>query len=193
MSAVAEVMVQRGEERRKVLWAVLASILVHLLVAYSLAAFGTRASTPVVEEEKPLELTMVDLAPAPTVPKNPPFVETEKSKESVEKPKEQTFESNANSIAASNATTATGDQPLPAQEGKDRPVTTLASQLSLPSEGAQPQPQQQQQATPQQRQPTPEAVATPLPDQFAMLTSTPTPPPPKAPEEAEAAFVAQTQ
>src|SRR4051794_38170956 len=193
MSAVAEVMVQRGEERRKVLWAVLASILVHLLVAYSLAAFGSRASSPVVEEEKPLELTMVDLAPAPTVPKNPPFVETEKSKESVEKPKEQTFESNANSIAAGNAPPS-GEAAMPSQEGKDRPFTNLdASQLSLPSEGAQPQPRQQQRPTPQQRQPTPEPVATPLPDQFAMLTSTPTPPPPKAPEEAEAAFVAQAQ
>src|SRR3954467_14845959 len=145
MSAVAEVMVQRGEERRKVLWAVLASILVHLLVAYSLAAFGTRASSPVVEEEKPLELTMVDLAPAPTVPKNPPFVETEKSKESVEKPKEQTFESNANSIAAGNAP-ASGDLPMPAQDGKDRPFMNLDTrQYSIDSQGAQTQPQPQQQ------------------------------------------------
>jgi outer membrane biosynthesis protein TonB len=197
MSAVAEVMVQRGEERRKVLWAVLASILVHLIVAYSLAAFGTRSAAPVLEEDKPVELTVMDLATAPpVVPKNPPFLETEKSKESAEKPKEQTFESNANSIAASNAATATGEAPMPAQEGKDRPFMNLDTrELSLPSEGAQPQPQQAQ-TTPQQQQPTPapkpQPVATPLPEEFAMLTSTPTPPP-KAPEQVEAEFAAQQQ
>ena len=200
MSAVAEVMVQRGEERRKVLWAVLASILVHLLVAYSLALFGNRASAPVVEEEKPLELTMVDLAPAPTVPKNPPFIDTDKSKESAEKPKEQTFESNANSVAAGNARPS-GDLPMPSQDGKDRPFMNLDTrQYSVDSAGAQPQPEQQkqqpkpqeQQSTPAQQQPTPQPVQTAQPDQFALLTSTPTPPP-KAPEETEAEFVAKPQ
>lgn len=197
MSAVADMMMERGSERRKVLWAVLASILVHLLVAYSLAAFGNRTSAlPVAEEDKPVELTVMDLTtPPPAVPKNPPFIETEKSKESVAKPKEQTFESNANSIAASNAATATGDLPLPSQEGKDRPFMNLDTrQLSLPSDGAQPQPERPQ-ATPQQQAsaaPKAQPVTTPEPEQFAMLTSTPTPPA-KAPEQAEAEFVAQSQ
>lgn len=197
MSAVADIMMERGQERRKVLWAVLASILVHLLVAYSLAAFGARASVPVAEEEKPVELTVMDLAAPPHVPKNPPFIETEKSKESAEKPKEQTFESNANSIAGGNAPPS-GEAPMPSQKGKDRPFMNLDSrQLALPSEGAEPQPEQAQATPQQQQQPTPaqkpQPIATPAPEQFAMLTSTPTPPPAKAPEETEAAFVAQRQ
>lgn len=194
MSAVADITMERGQERRKVLWAVLASILVHLLVAYSLAVFGNRAAPLPIAEEKPVELTLVDLPAAPTVPKNPPFIETEKSKESAEKPKEQIFESNANSIAASNAP-ATGDLPMPSQQGKDRPFMNLDTrELSLPSEGAQPQPQQPQ-TTPQQQPtavPKAQAIATPQPEQLAMLTSTPTPPA-KAPEQAEAEFAARSQ
>ena len=72
--------------------------------------FGS-ASTPALRvEDKPVELTIVDLSatPPPSAPKNPPFMETDPSKESAEKPKEQTFESNANSIAASKLP-ATGD------------------------------------------------------------------------------------
>lgn len=195
MSAAAEIMMQRGEERRKVLWAVLASLLVHLFVAYSLAAFGSRSAAPISDEDKPVELTVMNLAtPPPAVPKNPPFIETEKSKESAEKPKEQTFESNANAIAASNAP-ATGDLPLPSQQGKDQPFTNLdSSQLSLPSEGAQPQPRTEQPrpTTAATAPPKTQPVATPPPDQFAMLTSTPTAPP-KAPEQAEAEFAAQPQ
>ncbi len=46
---------------------------------------------------------MVDLSatPPPSVRANPPYMETDPAKESAEQPKEKTFESNANSIAAS--------------------------------------------------------------------------------------------
>jgi protein TonB len=121
------------------------------------------------------------------VEKNVPFLETEASKESAEKPKQQTFESNANSLAASERP-ATGDLPLPSQDGKDKPALDLQTQnYSLPLEGTTPQPQQ---TPPPEKKPSeppkPSAspAVTPEPDQLAMLTSTP-PPPIKAPDETD--------
>ena len=70
------------------------------------------------DEDKPVELTMVDLSatPPPTVRTNPAYIENDPDKET-EEPAEKTFESNANSKAASNEP-ATGDAPLPSQQGK---------------------------------------------------------------------------
>ncbi len=170
-------MTRRTRERRKVLWAVLASVLIHLAVAFSLAAFSKAEPPLVADEEKPSELTLMDIAPPPDVPKNPAFVQTDPAKASAEKPKEQTFESNENSIGASSAT-ASGDAPMPSQDGKDRPFMSMESQpLSLPADGgrtqAQKQPAPEAQPTPSA---APQPTATPEPEQFAMLTSTPTPP-----------------
>src|SRR5712692_4931335 len=94
---------ERKQETRKILWALLAALLVHLLVAYSIAVSGGLfSSNAVMEEDKPIELTFVDLAKSPAeTKKNTMFMETPDSKKSVEPPKEQTFESNANSRAAS--------------------------------------------------------------------------------------------
>src|SRR4030095_9468474 len=80
-------------ETRTVLLALLAAILIHLLVAFFLAAFGGIFSPATPVEDKPSELTLVDLAPAS---KNSAFVETDESKKAPE-PQEKTFESNANS------------------------------------------------------------------------------------------------
>jgi outer membrane biosynthesis protein TonB len=102
------------------------------------------------------------------------FIPNDESKQT-EHPKEKTFESNANSIAAS-AVPPTGSMPLPSQQGVDRPNLDLDSQRqSIPNEGAQPRPSvAQQSATPQpSAQPTPITKS----DEFAMLTSTPTPRP----------------
>ena len=169
----AEDAAERKQETRKVLWAFLAALFLHLLVAYSLAAWSGVFAPSAPAEEKPIELTFVDLAtPAPIVPKNSMFMETEESKSA--EPKEKTFESNANSIAASEIP-ATGGAPLPSQQGRDRPSVDLETQQSsLPVEGAQPQPSVMPQQTPQ---PSQAPTATPPPDQFAMLTRTPTPPP----------------
>src|SRR5437763_14006926 len=123
-------MIEPKRERRKVLWAVLASLLVHFVVAYSLAAFSGSSTPPPIDEDKPVELTMVDLAtPPPAVPKNPAYIETDPAKKSADKPSEQTFESNENSIAANNVP-ATGDLPLPSQQGKDRPFMELETHQS---------------------------------------------------------------
>ena len=160
-------------ETRTVLLALLAAILIHLLVAFFLAAFGGVFSPAAPVEDKPAELTLVDLAPAS---KNSAFIETDESKKAPE-PTEKTFESNANSIGASELAAA-GELPLPSQNGKDRPFMDLEThQHSLETKGAQPQPSAAPQESPNpsaapQTQPAPVTAA----EQFAMLTQQPTPP-----------------
>jgi hypothetical protein len=163
-------------DARTVLWALLAAILIHLLVAFFLAAFGGVFSPSLPTEEKPAELTFVDLSPTSQASKNSAFIETDESKKSVEPPKEKTFESNANSIAASELD-ATGEAPLPSQVGKDRPFMDFEThQHSLDMKGVQPQPSAAPQENPNpsaapQTQPAPVTAA----EQFAMLTQKPTP------------------
>ena len=154
-------------ETRTVLLALLAAILIHLLVAFFLAAFGGVFSPATPVEDKPVELTLVDLAPAS---KNSAFIENDESKKAPE-PKEKTFESNANSIGASELAAA-GELPLPSQDGKDRPFMDLETQqYSLDMKGAQPQPSAAPRENPMpsvapQTQPAPVTGA----EQFAMLT-----------------------
>jgi outer membrane biosynthesis protein TonB len=177
---------------RAVLWALLAAILIHLVIAFLLAVFGGVLSPALPIEEKPPQLTFVDLSSAPVVPKNSAFIETDESKKSAA-PEEKTFESNANSIAASELPAA-GDAPLPSQMGKDRPLLDLETHPhSLQMNGAQPQPS----AAPQQN-PKPSAVPQPTlqpapltaAEQFAMLTARPTPAvqPSTAPASAQSAY-----
>jgi len=172
-------------ERRQLFWAVLASIFVHLLAAFSLAAFNL-SSSPLAElDEKPLELTIMDLSATspPAVPVNPPYMETDPTKESLEEPEEKTFESNANSRAASNLPAA-GDAPLPTQEGEDRPFIDMETQQSsLPSEGAAAQPEPD--VTPPAPAPEPTAIAmeTPKPQATEAPTPAPLPEPSAAPDQ----------
>jgi outer membrane biosynthesis protein TonB len=187
---------EKKKEARKILWALLAALGIHLLIGYTLAVFGGLLYSPfsAIEEDKPVELTFMDMAtPAPA--KNAMFIPNDESKQT-EQPKEKTFESNANSIAAS-AVPPTGSLPLPSQQGVDRPNLDLSSQhQSIPNEGAQPQPSvAQQSATPQpSAQPTPITKS----DEFAMLTSTPTPRPsaastPQAPKSSYQPFKDKTR
>ncbi len=176
---------KRTSDSRRVLWAVLASIFIHLAIAFSLAGFANRlAPLPEVEEEdKPVELTMVDLATPPPIPKNAQFMPVDQSNSKVP-PKNKTFESNADSVAASEIG-ATGDDFLPSQEGTERTNRDLKSQeASLALEGAQPKPtpppEQKSTPTPPTTptpapSATPETTPSPPPDQLAMLTSTPPP------------------
>src|SRR5438046_10634058 len=101
-------------------------------------------------------------------------METDESKQ-VAEPKEKTFESNANSIAASGLP-ATGEAPLPSQQGKDRPFVELETHPYAPErQGVIPQPS----AAPQEKA---KSAETPQPppltgaEQFAVLTCRPTPP-----------------
>ena len=172
--------IDRKQEARKVLWALLAALFIHLVVAYTLAALGGAFSPVLPVEEKPVELTLVDLPSAPLVPKNAAFMETDESKQSAEPPKEKTFESNANSIAASELP-ATGEAPLPSQQGKDRPFVDLETHAYTPEiPGAVPQPRPS--AVPQEKaksletpQQTPQPAPMTATEQFAMLTARPTP------------------
>jgi hypothetical protein len=185
------------KQGRKLGLAILISLILHLAIGFSLAAFGNVSAPALPPDETPSELTIMDLSPAPPVEKNPQFVEVDKSKESVEKPKEQTFESHANSLAASERG-PTGDLPLPSQDGKDLPTRDLETHdFSLQTQGSQPQAPQPPESQPAEA-PSPKArpseppkatataapSATVEPEQLAMLTSTP-PPPMKAPDETE--------
>ncbi len=163
-------------DARTVLLALLAAIFLHLAVACLLAALSGVFSPATPFDEKPVELTFVDLSPAQLVSKNPAFIETDESKKSAEAPREKTFESNANSIAASELP-ASGEAPLPSQMGKDRPFVDLETHpYSLQLNGAQPLPS----AVPQEN-PSPSAAPQTRPgpvtaaEQFAMLTARSTP------------------
>ena len=194
-------------ERKRLWLAVLGSLFVHLLVAFSLAAFGASRGPALPEaDDAPVELTMMNLsATPPPTRREPAYIENNPAEESKEEPKERIFESNANSLAASNLPAA-GDAPVPTQEGADRPFLQMDTQRhSLASEGAQAQPPAEPMPPPQPSAtappstatpppkstplptstPLPEPLATPEPDRLAMLTGTP-PPAIREPEEAEA-------
>ena len=148
----------RNSEARKILWALLAALFIHLLIAFSLAAFGGKLTSSAELENKPPELTIVNVVPTPppVTPKNSQFLETDASKKSVEEPKEKTFESNENSIAASQLP-ATGESALPTQQGRqDRPFTGFENQdasLGLETKPPQPTPAPSAIPTPQASQP----------------------------------------
>src|SRR6266513_183820 len=155
------------QNARTIFWALLAAILIHLLVAFLLAAFSGFFSPALPAPEKPVELTFMDLSPASTASKNSAFIETDESKKAPE-PKDKTFESNANSIGASELAAA-GQMPLPSQTGKDQPLMDFENQqYSLDSKGAQAQqkPASQQKAAQPAAQPEPITAA----EQFALLT-----------------------
>jgi outer membrane biosynthesis protein TonB len=153
------------ENTRTVFWALLVAILIHLIVAFLLAAFSGFLSPSLPAPEKPVELTLMDLSPASTS-KNSQFIETEDK--NAPEPKDKTFESNANSVGASELAAA-GQMPLPSQAGKDRPLMDFESNpYSLDSKGAQAQqkPASQQKAAQPAAQPEPISAA----EQFALLT-----------------------
>jgi outer membrane biosynthesis protein TonB len=154
------------QDARMILWALLAAILIHLIVAFLLAAFSGFFSPSLPAPEKPVELTFMDLSPA-SASKNSAFIETDESKKAPE-PKDKTFESNANSVGASELAAA-GEMPLPSQTGKDRPLMDLETNpYSLDSKGAQ----AQQKPAPQQKAAQPVAQPEPITagEQFALLT-----------------------
>src|SRR5215470_15475944 len=154
------------QDARMIFWALLVAILIHLLAAFLLAAFSGFFSPSLPAPEKPVELTFMDLSPA-SASKNSAFMETEDK--NAPEPKDKTFESNANSIGASELA-ATGELPLPSQAGKDRPLMDFeTNQYSLDSKGAQAA--QQKQAS-QQKAAQPAAQPEPITaaEQFALLT-----------------------
>src|SRR5712672_2538952 len=154
------------QDARMIFWALLVAILIHLLVAFLLAAFSGFFAPALPTPEKPVELTFMDLSPASNS-KNSAFIETDESKNAPE-PKDKTFESNANSIGASELAAA-GEMPLPSQAGKDRRLMDFeTNRHSLETKGAQPQQNaaSQQNAHPAAQPAAPVTAA----EQFALLT-----------------------
>lgn len=186
---------ERTKERGKVFVAVVVSLVLHLAIALSLAAFGGKFNRSPDPEEALPQLTLMEVPVEPAVaaltPRpNPQFVETDESKRAAAPPKEQTFESNANSIGASSAQPS-GNNPMPAQNGKERPFpNTETHDFALNTSGSAPQkeletaerpvetptprPRAQPTATPLPTA-TPAEAPTPAPDALAMLTATPPP------------------
>ena len=184
-------MTEPNRDRRKVWWAVLASIVVHLLIGLSLAAFGGSQKDIALEEPQVPQLTIIQLpepTPPPLVPKNAPMTTVDPARKSAVAPKEKTFEANENSIAAAEKA-ATQENQLPGQDGKERPFMNLEEhQNSFASGGSTPQPKPTPTAAPKEK-PTPNetvppAAPTPAPNQLALLTQTPTPVP-SPPESVE--------
>src|SRR6476659_4326512 len=171
---------QPRSERQKILWAVFLSLLLHLVVGVSIVSFGDKLQPSLPEDEKPVELTIVNLAPMPTPPtgpKNTPFIDTTEQTETKEEPKEKTFESNANSIAASELP-ALGIAPIPTQEGKElRTMDFKNREHSLDREGAQAQPVSRPAPAPSLTQATPQPTPAPSPSATPSPTSQPTPTP----------------
>src|SRR5207247_3745816 len=87
------------QNARTVFWALLAAILIHLFVAFLLAAFSGFFSPALPAPEKPVELTFMDLSPASTASKNSAFIEKAEYKNATE-PKDKSYDLNANSTVA---------------------------------------------------------------------------------------------
>src|SRR4051812_21062570 len=184
--SIGELAADRKQEGRKILWALLAALVIHLIIGFVLALVSAVETTPFPEGDTPVELTIVDNSPVTAkAPDKLHQILLDESKESAQAPKEKQYEANVNSVAASEAAPS-GDKPLPSQEGKERAWMDLdntqhtqALEGSAPA-AAMPQPSTAPQPT---AAPKPESsvapVQTPLPsaapDQFAMLTTRPTP------------------
>jgi outer membrane biosynthesis protein TonB len=171
---------EKKAEVRKILWALLAALAIHLIIGTTIAAFHdvlfTRAEP--MEEDKPVELTIVGLsASAPTstpTPPDLPLVNQDESRQSAEKPKEKNFQSNVDSVAASEHP-ATGETPVPSHEGKERSWVDLETHdYSVGNPGTRPQPSAAPEQTPQPSA-VPEFTPVSEAEQFAMLTGTPRP------------------
>jgi hypothetical protein len=169
---------EQDRNRRQVWWAVLASLVLHALIGLSLAAFGGRSPEVAEEETQVPQLTIMEApepTPAPVVEKNVPTTTVERKSD--RRPMQKDFEANEDSVAAAEKT-ATQNNVLPGQDGKDRPFTNLEEHDYSLGRGAQPQPRSTPAPvpTPNESPPPPPTAPTPV-DQLALLIQTPTPVP----------------
>ena len=176
----------RSDERRENLAALLVSVLIHLLLILGAAWFLLRASTGVVPpkplDEEPIRLTILPPAPKPT-PK-PQFIATPKRENLERRPsKDAAFESDNDSLAASEAP-ATGDEPIPSQEGREEPGLQFQEQQYTAGKLDTPAPAvpQTQPAAAAAAEILPEAEANPTPrlTQDLALLEPPKPTPPRS-------------
>ncbi|HEY5742178.1 MAG TPA: energy transducer TonB [Terrimicrobiaceae bacterium] len=184
----------RNEYRRKALAAVAASLIIHLLIISSVSfvlAFRVPAFVPPADEE-PVELTLI--APPESPPQQKPsYVETSEAQRSEKPPEDSAFESDKDTQAASPLP-ATGDAPVPTQEGAENP--SLSFENKEYTAGPQPRPSSpvaqpsQEAAPPEPKIAKAEPMITPKPiSQLALLE----PPKPKRTPKPEVAKAVQQQ
>lgn len=128
-----------SREQKKIVAAVVASILIHIFLVFTIAFFLFFQPPTVApkEEEPPLEFTIIDPPEPEPVKSTPTYVDSSASTEQ-EKPNENTpFESDKNTRAAS-ALPASGNAPLPSTEGREDTSLELRNQEY--TAGRQPQP-----------------------------------------------------
>lgn len=184
-------------QRRQAIGAIVASLVVHLLIFLFFASMAGLLPEVNIDfakpktELQPLELTIMD-EPAPqevlTVEElqaraQKPVIDSAGLAPSTEKPKESVFESDQDMKAASQQP-ATGDAPLPSQDGRALPFMGLKDQdvtlgpMKTPADAAPPAEPVVEPSPTQPEKATTEPAATPMPAAAA------TPPPP-APEVLE--------
>jgi TonB family protein len=204
--------VARMSERQKIFFAVIASLVLHVVIAESFAfwrwihprSMVTETSQP---EPEQLEVTLISAPTPPPLdtaapgPKPIPKVirstlDTDGLQSSETPPENAAFESDKNSRAASELP-ATGNLPLPSQEGRELPFTQFSNQNYSLGKGDHPAPEMEiAKATvptpepmrkpelstspaPEESQPTP----TPFPLSKPTPVPTPTPEPTPTPPE----------
>jgi TonB family protein len=115
----------REEDRRRSVGALIASLVVHLLIILLVAlALSFRSPLFVRQaDEAPVELTL--MAPPKSAPQQQPsYVETTESQRAEKPPEERVFESDKDTHAASPLP-ATGDAPIPTQDGQESPALSF--------------------------------------------------------------------
>jgi len=162
------------EERKKTARAFVVSVIIHLLIILLiglLIAFRPEVQPP--EEDAPVELTMIEAPkPTPAEPPKPSYIDTSAAVPADKPTENAPFESDRDTVASSSMP-ATGQAPVPTQQGEETPGLEFQnrdyssgkpSQPAPPpapqTQPAQPATQPKEQLTPQ---PTPQPTSTPLP------------------------------
>lgn len=162
------------EERKKTARAFVVSVIIHLLIILLIGVLITlrpEVTTPV--EEAPVELTMIEApAPTPAEPPKPSYIDTSAAVPADKPTENAPFESDRDTVASSSLP-ATGQAPVPTQQGEDAPglefqnrdyssgkPTQPAPPPAPPTQPTQPATQPKEQPTPQ---PTPQPTSTPQP------------------------------
>ena len=179
----------REENRRKTIGALIASLVVHFLIIL-LVAFALAFRPPVFvpqAAEPPVELTIV--APESQPKQRPSYVETSESQRTDKPPEDATFESYKDTRAASPLP-ATGDAPVPSQDGTQSPALSFENREYTAGPQARPStpavPPRQETAPEPKAEPTPEPKFTPRPSTQLALLEPPKPQNTPRPESAKA-------
>jgi len=136
----------REEHRRQTVGALIASVVIHFLIIL-LVTLALAFRPPVFvrqADEAPVELTIV--APESRPKQKPSYVETSESQHADKPPEDAPFESDKETRAAS-AVPATGEAPVPSQDGTESPALSFENKEYT--------------AGPQARETTPEPEAEP--------------------------------